>query len=324
VNGVAVHVIEKSFLFIVNVFIYIIHARLIRKFRKIVGYYPNVAAPRKYHERMIWRKIFDHNPFFVTFCDKLATKEYIRSVLPEAVMPKTLWTGVDVAQIPLPLRNEAVVLKANHGSSYNYFGRFGDAEMVGLKNLTEKWLQKNYGASKYEWGYFGARKLLYLEERIVPPAGEKIMDISVRCSHGAAVLCSVAIDNKMKEMKLTYFEVDGSRFRPLEKNNADHSQLPDDFVLPSAFPLAVEYAKRLSLGIDYARYDFLCAGDTIYPGEITVYPGAGMTSADDEGIDDRIVKGWDMTQSWFVNTNHAYIKSIYARIVRKHFDQCVR
>ncbi|RAZ88439.1 hypothetical protein DPM33_23190 [Mesorhizobium hawassense] len=39
-----------------------------------MGYAPNPAAPTRHDESMLWRKIGDHNPLFVTLTDKLAAK----------------------------------------------------------------------------------------------------------------------------------------------------------------------------------------------------------------------------------------------------------
>ena len=47
-----------------------------------LGYLPNPAAPKTYHEMLLWRKIVDRNPLFVTLTDKLAAKAHIRSGLP--------------------------------------------------------------------------------------------------------------------------------------------------------------------------------------------------------------------------------------------------
>ncbi len=39
-------------------------------------------APGSITERMLWRKLFDRNPLFVTFADKLATQGVGRGALP--------------------------------------------------------------------------------------------------------------------------------------------------------------------------------------------------------------------------------------------------
>lgn len=270
---------------------------------------------------MFWRKIFDHNPLFVTFCDKLATKEYIKSIIPEAELPATLWIGRDVGEIPESLQNIDTVLKANHGSSFNHFWGVEGRESNGLKKKTEKWLKTNYGRSKHEWGYFQARRVLFLERLLHHPDGEKLVDVSVRCSNGKAILASAAIDNKTPSKRFGYFDIDGNRCLHFETKKQENEKLPPDFILPESFSLAVEWAKRLSVGVDYARYDFLCVGSMIYPGEITVYPGAGLTSAYEEGIDAVIFEGWDVGASWFLRTPWKGWRKIYAEAVREHFEE---
>ena len=68
-----------------------------------LGYLPNPAAPESYHERVLWRKIFDRNPLFVTLTDKLAAKAHMSSACPELALPRTLWSGRDAIDIPLNL-----------------------------------------------------------------------------------------------------------------------------------------------------------------------------------------------------------------------------
>ena len=315
----------QNYLFnILNGYVFLRHSRQVRKFMKRVGYKPNVAAPRKYHELMFWRKIFDRNPLFITFCDKLATKEYIASRIPEAAVPETLWAGRDIADIPDGLRHADVVLKANHGSSFNYFGALDDTDFDELQAMTRKWLRTDYGRDKGEWAYAHVPRRLFLERRLIHPEGEKLVDISVRCSDGKAILASATTDNKTASKRFGYFRLDGERCREFETKDPEDGKLPADFRLPASFPLAVEYAKRLSVGVDYARYDFLCVGDKIYPGEITVYPGAGLTSSDDDGIDAVIVAGWDVGRSWFLQTPWTGWRKRYAEALRGHFADLPR
>jgi hypothetical protein len=65
-----------------------------------MGYLPNPAAPESYHELVLWRKILDRNPLFVTLTDKLAAKAHISSACPELALPRTLWSGRDAIDIP--------------------------------------------------------------------------------------------------------------------------------------------------------------------------------------------------------------------------------
>ena len=95
------------------------HPMLVVRFARRIGYLPNPAAPEAYNERMLWRKIIDHNPLFVTLSDKLAAKDHVRRACPELMVPRTLWRGRDPDQIPDELLAGDVVVKTNHGCEMN-------------------------------------------------------------------------------------------------------------------------------------------------------------------------------------------------------------
>ena len=67
----------------------VLHWKYARRMKRI----PDTALPKTYSERMLWRKLFDRNPLFVTFADKLATKAWIAARCPDLAVPQTLWTG---------------------------------------------------------------------------------------------------------------------------------------------------------------------------------------------------------------------------------------
>ena len=301
-----------------NFWLYVRYFCLVRKFKKRVGYYPDIANPRKYHEMMFWRKIFDHNPAFQIFCDKIETKKYAKSILPAADFPETLWIGEDIADAPRELLESDVVLKASHGSSTNYFDAIGAHNLEDVRKMTLAWLKKDYGRDKHEWGYFGGRKRLFLERRLRHDADSEIVDVSVRCADGVPILASAITGNKTPLQRDGYFDLDGNRCPRYENKRHEDEILPVDFKLPVSFSTVIDYARRLSVGVDYARYDFLCVGDRVYPGEITVYPGSGLTRADDDGIDALIADKWDIGSSWFLRTPQRGWRRAYAALLRKH------
>jgi hypothetical protein len=55
---------------------------LVRHYRRRYRRFPNIANPQLYSERMLWRKTVDHNPQFIVFSDKLATKDFLRQRCP--------------------------------------------------------------------------------------------------------------------------------------------------------------------------------------------------------------------------------------------------
>jgi hypothetical protein len=183
--------------------------------------------------------------------------------------------------------------------------------------MTAKWLRTGYGRNKCEWGYSGVPRKFFLERRVRHHGDEPLVDVSVRCADGVPILASAMTGAKTPGQRIGYFDLEGRRCRRLEGKAGGDGLLPMDFKLPASFPRAVEYAGRLSAGVDYARYDFLCVGDRIYPGEITVYPGSGMTAAADDGIDAVITNVWDIRGSWFFRTPQRGWRKMYAAVLRK-------
>lgn len=123
-----------------NFLLYMINFRLFLKFKKRFGYFPDISNPKKYHEMMLWRKLFDHNPLFQICCDKIAAKEYAKSVLPDAGFPETLWVGEDIPDAPEELCGPDVVLKASHGSSTNYVGAISADNLEDVRKMTRAWI----------------------------------------------------------------------------------------------------------------------------------------------------------------------------------------
>jgi hypothetical protein len=83
------------------------------------------------------------------------------------------------------------------------------------------------------------------------------------------------------------------------------------------YRLALRYAEQLSVGVDYARFDFMWNGADLYGGEITVYPSAGNQDIVNSTIHSAIMTGWDLEMSHFLRTRHTGIRRIYADALRR-------
>lgn len=281
-----------------------------------VGRFPRLVLPRDYHDKMLWRKLFDHNPMFQVFSDKLKTKDYVQAVCPELAVARTHWVtqdAQDCLRLPLPA---GTVLKANHGCKMNHFVRGSDINYPRLISLTSSWLRFTHGVKDHEWGYLYLQKKLFLEEMIVPVGSGGLQDISIRCADGKALIGSVSIDIDTPHFQIAYFDGQGARI--LEGNGQPTAgRIAPDFVLPPIYLEAVSYAEKLSQGVDYARYDFLYNGHLLYAGEITVYPAGGLRSGTHGELERRVNESWSIEGSWFLTTQHRGWRAVYAKWLRR-------
>lgn len=263
-----------------NVFIYARHPYLTWRFRQKVGYLPDVALPRRYHEKIYWRKVFDRNPAFCDFCDKLKTKAWFRRNVPSLKVVEPLWTGTGLeGEAAKLLAGGHVVLKGNHGSGFNLFPDDISRGMAFVRKSARRWMSRNFAWRYYQPAYRDAERVLLIEP-LIRNDGEPLVDYYVRAAMGKVLVVSVLINAKRDGQKYGYFDEAGRRLAQLEPANSKNT-LPPDFVPPDTYAAAMAHARELSRGFDYLRIDFMSCGKDLYAGEITVYPNAGLTWAKD-------------------------------------------
>ncbi|ACF11776.1 hypothetical protein Cpar_1374 [Chlorobaculum parvum NCIB 8327] len=314
----------KLFSLVINTYLRIRYSRYYRRFRRVVGYHPNVAIPERYHEKMLWRKMFDKNPEFRVFCDKLASKAYTESKCPSLKIPLTLWqTGSvdDIEKMPL---SENMVIKANHGSGYNYFPSGAQGDQEELKGMASQWLGKEYGRREHEWGYYGVERKIFAEKLLPNSPDDHFVDMGIRCANGKPILLSVTTNTKRPDQRIGYFDLDGNRVYTPELPRGAIKGLDHNFELPLTSREAIRFAEILSVGVDYARFDFMISQSQVYAGEITVYPAAGMSRASIEnqiGPDTICNEHWDLRDSWFLRSRQSGWKALYAKLLRNYLNR---
>src|SRR3984893_13376641 len=91
-------------------------ARVRSDFRHYHGASPHLLRPQTFSEKVQWRKLFDLNPQFGVFSDKLRVRDFIRERAGPGVLPPLLWAGDDPDAVPLETLMPPYVLKSTHAS----------------------------------------------------------------------------------------------------------------------------------------------------------------------------------------------------------------
>src|SRR5690606_25815967 len=190
-----------------------------------LGRIPDFARPRGHNELVQWRKHFDRNPLFTTFCDKLAARDWARERLPQLRSAEIMWTGTDPAALPAEYLTAGYVVKTTSGSGRNYYpGRTRWTEAGRTRRLA-RWLKP--ASRKGEWGYSQVTPRLFVERLIGEPGG--IVDLTFRCHDGAISVAFVATHWKSDAALASYLTADGERIdRPVD----GAGQLRDDVLAP--------------------------------------------------------------------------------------------
>ncbi|HSO47666.1 MAG TPA: ATP-grasp fold amidoligase family protein [Rhizobiaceae bacterium] len=291
-----------------NAAVYVLHPRLVRKFRKKTGCFPDVAFPRTIQEKFLWRKVFDHNPLFVRLSDKLAAKGYIAAVCPELHIPEVLWRGASPADIPEVMLGCRGVLKSSHGSGQLVFLPVAPQDRSRAIADAAIWLGAAYGQRKGEWAYRDLERQIFIEELIRTPDDGYPTEYMVHVCDGKAVWVLCMRGRFGPAPVATYFNRDGAI---IEEPDRSHFRV-EDIAPGPLFSEAIRLAERLAARIDYARCDFYELAGMLHAGEITVYTASGFPGVKNSAILEPWAAYWNLQRSWFLSARQTGWWRIYA------------
>jgi TupA-like ATPgrasp len=251
---------------------------------------PNLSKPKTLNEKIAWRKLYQRDGRFKIFADKVAAKTEIARLIGEDRINKTLWTGVDPAEIPFDRLIPPFVIKTNHGSGGNIFVRTSaDINLSAIKESLTRQLAYSHAHRWREWGYCNIPRKILVEEMIVDENGQMPDDYRFYVYHGRAL----------------YIQVDYDRFTDHRRQVFDRSwqRLPmeykypgSDVVIPVPAMLAelIDVAEKIGEEFDFARVDLYATFNGVKFGEVTFYPAAGLGDFRPVDWDARFGEPWQL------------------------------
>lgn len=251
----------------------------------------NVRSPRTFCEKINWRILEDRRPRLVEVCDKLRMKEIARDAVASEEMlriPRTLWHGTDVREIPAALWSGDWVLKPNHSSGRVLLSPDSrDPEQI--HRATVNWLEEEQFSRLGEWGYSRARRLILMEEMI--PGVQPLTDYKIHCFDGepAYTLALMGRFDARRPPACTAFD---NRWVPQSVRFDDSGAV--DIERPRRLGDMLEVARRLSAGWDYLRVDLYAIGEDIWFGELSPYPGGGVMKISPSSFDRHLGDLWTL------------------------------
>ena len=239
-----------------------------RRFHKL----PNLKKPKTFNEKIAWRKLYQRNPQFALFADKIAVKKEVAKLVGEQHIINTLWIGENPNDIPFNDLIPPCVIKVNHSSGGNIFIRAKqDIDESKIISSLEKQLNFSHGHVFREWGYLDIPRKIIIEHMIELPGGDVPEDYKFFVYHGRA----------------HFIQVDQGRFKGHTRNlyDRDWNHLPVKFQYPSTSTLLprpsnleqmIDIAEKIGAQFDFVRVDLYSSPNGILFGEATFYPEAGV------------------------------------------------
>ncbi|WP_369427433.1 ATP-grasp fold amidoligase family protein [Providencia sp. PROV236] len=267
---------------------------LTNKFRKKLGYIPNIEVPKSFNEKVNHRMIYDKNPLYTQLADKLTAREYVTRKIGEQYLVPILAAYNNVNEINIDKLPERFVLKCNHDSGSSII----------CTNKTTFDLQK----AKHKLSRHMTRNLYYItRERHYKDIKAKIIceeyiDLSTHRDKQLAIeTCRIhCFSGKPMYAEINFIDTKGNMYANIYDTDwllqpivVDFPNTPKDVAEPNLFQEMLRLAQKLTSPFDYCRADFLMTDNTLYFSEMTFTPNAGRFPIQPLSWDFRLGEMWE-------------------------------
>lgn len=264
-------------------------------FRRQVGYEMNLETPKTFNEKLQWLKLYDRRPEYTVLSDKYTAKEYVAEKIGKEYVIPTLGIWDTVDEVDLNRLPDRFVIKCTHdsGSVMVVRDKQGFDWENAKKQLAER-LRRNYYWAEREYGYKNVKPRI-LAEAYLDSGGEAgAIDYKFYCFHGEPkfLYLSQGLEDHATA-KISFVNMDWTKMEMHRSDFEEFKELPKK---PEAFDKMVELAKILSEKFPFVRTDFYENNGKVYFGEMTFYPGGGLTAFSPEEWDRHLGDWIDLTK----------------------------
>lgn len=246
-----------------------------------------LANPKTFTEKLQWLKLYDRRDIYTTMADKIASKEYIASIIgSDHIIPSlAVWSSVD--EIDLTELPEKFVLKTSFGGGGTSVVICKDKSTFNLeeaKNLFRRvWFQPDIYETFREWPYKNIPKRIFAEQYMQDDSGE-LRDYKFYCFGGKPMFMLVA-SNRFSSHNFNFYDTD---FKRLNMVSRDGNPSEIEVERPANFNEMLEIAAKISDGIPFLRVDLYVVGESVFFGEATFFDSSGYDDFCSNEINRRI------------------------------------
>ncbi len=254
------------------------------------GRLPNLLRPRRYMDKVQWRKLFELEPVFAILSDKMAARDFIAACIGAGRQAPLLWAGNDPDAIPFDQLMPPYVLKSSHASGHTIIVPEGEAvDRDAIRATARGWLAHCHGTAMCEPAYINVPRLIMVERCITATDGTPPVEPRVFVFDGRAEVIQTTVHGADGHLRTASFHSRDWRQLPIRLVSR-----PDPIPPPRPPRLAemIEIAERLGADLSHCRVDFFDCGDRLVVGEVTLYCWSGMTPFHDPAQDLALGARW--------------------------------
>jgi hypothetical protein len=232
----------------------------------------NLARPRRFSEKMQWRKLFDLDPRFAILSDKVAARDFIAHEIGAEYLAPLLLLADDPDAVPFDTLEPPYVLKPTHGSGHVLRVRDRAIDIAAARETMRTWLAYSHGATVDEPGYVHVPRRIIAERMILNRDGTPPLERRMFVFGGHVQMTQTIMVEGTKLRIAAYHDRDWNRLSWRGRSEPH----PGPFPRPERYDALLALAERLGAGFDHVRVDFYDADERIYAGELTLYSWSGL------------------------------------------------
>ncbi len=256
------------------------------QYRRHTGRWPNLRDPQRFTEKVQIRKLYDRDPRFAKFTDKITVKDHISAVLgPEWIIP-TLYYGDDLP--PMHERNWPVpyVIKAAHGCGWNHFVR-DEPDWPSIEEGVRYWLSHDYGTRLGEWHYGQVPRRILIEPFIGD--GDSLVPIEYKFYvFSWRVHCIKIHTGRFVDLRRAFYSPDWKDMGVKHGNPV----IGEPIDKPKNIDRMLEAARELGRNFSFVLVDLYEVDGEPKFGELTFLPASGFTQFKPDLFDYELGQQW--------------------------------
>ncbi|MCU4674238.1 hypothetical protein N7931_01215 [Catenovulum sp. 2E275] len=244
------------------------------RFLKKHKYWPNIAHPKTFSEKIQHRKFFGNQPLYSICADKFAVREYVKTKVGEQYLVPLIDVVEQPEQLNYQQYGDQFVIKTTHDSGGVYIYRNGQFDKNNVIGRIKKSLLKDTGILRDEPWYSAIKPKIMVESLLQTSSGELPSDYKFHMfNQGDDIEFFLQVD----------YDRDGDHHRSIYDSAKQLINLSIKTKSKNK-PLAkldnydemVWVAKQLAADFDYVRVDLYNFDGKIYFGELTFAHGSGF------------------------------------------------
>lgn len=263
------------------------------RFRQQHGFSPDLVNPQRFSEKLLWRILFDRNPYYLLHCNKLYVRSYL---LPKEIEGLRFVRLYQVKHVISPADFRALpnqfVIKSVYASGLNEI--VVDKNTCDVQKICDRF-NSEMPVKRNAQGFTYPYNCAIFEEYLGGPEGGVPDDFKFHCFRqpdGDYDIIVQVDSGRFSNHRRTFLD---RSFNPLPVQIGPHAADEICPKKPAQFDLMLRIAKTIAAGFDYVRIDLYSVGSEIYFGEITPFHGGAMRRIAPPEWDFRLGKMWHLT-----------------------------